>query len=178
MKAVDERSRCAELEISDEGFRFACRIPVDATLGSRLREKELRQIVGRMIRHAKPRSLVVKEHEASAMFDRSEPEARIRRLLSDVDRRVDEFRRERLHPRVVDELLGISAHERRRWIKDGRLPVSGSGSFRRGKQVIQFPLHPPDKIARLVEAPNTVAEWRERDRAGACSIDPRSSQAP
>lgn len=111
------------------------------------------------------------------MFDGSEPEANIRRLMSDLDRRVDEFQRGRLHPRVVDEVLEISSRERRRWIKDGRLPISGSGLLRRGKQDIHFPLHPPDKIARLAQDRDIIAEWRERDRAATRDIDPRSSQA-
>ncbi|WP_199084508.1 hypothetical protein [Bosea sp. ASV33] len=176
MKALDERSRCATLEECDDGYRLTSRIPRDATLGSRMRAKELRRIIGRMIRHAKPLSLVANEHEVSAVFDGSEPEANIKRLLSDLNRRVDEFRRERLHPRVVDELLEISSRERRRWIKDGRLPISGSASFRRGKQDIHFPLHPPDRIARLAQAPDIIAEWRERDRVGTRDIDLRSSQ--
>jgi hypothetical protein len=48
---------------------------------------------------------------------------------------------------VREEILGISGIERRRWNKDGRLPKSGAGSFRRGKQSISFNLHPPEKIA-------------------------------
>lgn len=163
MKAVDARKQFAELDECEDGIRLSVRVSNGATLGSRRRAKELRQIVGRIIRQAKPISLVVSEQQVSAVFDKSEPETQMRRLLDEVDQRIDEFRKERLHPRVVDELLGISASERRRWIKDGRLPVSGSGSFRRGKQVIQFPLHPADRIAHLREAPDIIAEWRERD---------------
>lgn len=99
MRALDERSRCATLEECDDGYRLTSRIPRDAALGSRLRAKELRRIVRRMIRHAKPISLVANEYEVSAVFDGSEPEANIRRLMNDLDRRVDEFRRERLHRR-------------------------------------------------------------------------------
>ena len=66
-------------------------------------------------------------------------------------------------PKIVEEVLGLSARERRRWIKDGRLATSGTGQFKKGKTIFQFYLHRVDDIARLVAHPEIIAEWRAAD---------------
>jgi hypothetical protein len=90
-----------------------------------------------------------------------------RRVVAEVDKVLDGFARGGLTPRMVEQVLGITARERLRWTKDGRLPQSGSGSFRRGPNVIHFPLHPAHKIASLAVDPSIVAAWREADRENA-----------
>jgi hypothetical protein len=76
---------------------------------------------------------------------------------------LDAFRKERLIPKVVEEALGISSCERRRWTKDSRLPKSGTGHFKKGKTVFQFYLHSPKEIAQLAATPEIIAEWRAAD---------------
>ena len=76
---------------------------------------------------------------------------------------LDAFRKERVIPKIVEEVLGISARERRRWIKDGRLATSGTGQFKKGKTIFQFYLHRVDDIARLVAHPEIIAKWRAAD---------------
>ena len=66
-------------------------------------------------------------------------------------------------PKIVEGVLGIGANERRRWIKDGRLPTSGTGKFKKGKTVFQFYLHRAEDIAWLIEHPDVIAEWRAAD---------------
>jgi hypothetical protein len=84
-------------------------------------------------------------------------------LLSEIDAALDAFRKQRLHPLVVEEILGITASERRRWTKDGRLPQSGMDSFGCGRQSIHFPLRPATKIAELARRPATIEAWRHED---------------
>lgn len=177
MDTVDFRAwtRFAVLDRCEEGIRFSLQASRDVTLGSNVRERELCRAIGRIIRRARPLTLKIDPPFVVATLSFVEAKT-IMELMSAVDLRIGRFRKERLHPRVVEGLLGITPAERRRWTKDGRLPVSGNGSFRRGRQVIQFPLHPPDKIALLTQTPETVAEWRERDRALASPSNPRSSQ--
>jgi hypothetical protein len=76
-----------------------------------------------------------------------------RRILAEVDTVLDGFAHNLLMPRMVEEVLGITARERPKWTKDGRLPKSGLGSFKRGLRTIHFPLHPAHKIAALAADP-------------------------
>ena len=45
---------------------------------------------------------------------------------------LDGLAKEGLTPRMVEEILGISAAELRRWTKDGRLPRSSADHFGEG----------------------------------------------
>lgn len=80
---------------------------------------------------------------------------------------LDAFGQEQLYPRVVEEILGITSRERRRWTKDGRLHKSGAGSFYRGRQPIHFSLHPALQIAALSKSPEIIESWRKADAKGA-----------
>jgi hypothetical protein len=83
--------------------------------------------------------------------------------ITDTDRMLDSFGNDRLIPKIVEDVLGISAKERRRWTKDGRLPKSGTGQFKKGRQVFQFYLHPAEEIAKLAANPKIIADWRKAD---------------
>jgi hypothetical protein len=60
--------------------------------------------------------------------------------------------------------LATPGHERWRWVKDGPLPKSSTGQFRKGRQVFQFYLHPAEEIAKIAENPQIVAKLRKADR--------------
>lgn len=81
----------------------------------------------------------------------------------DVDQMLEAFQNERLEPKAVEEILGITAQERRRWSKDGRLPKSGTGQFKKGQHVFQYFLHPADGIAKIARDPQIIARWRVLD---------------
>jgi hypothetical protein len=86
-----------------------------------------------------------------------------RSAIEYLDHMLDGLRKERLSPKIVEEAFGISLIERRRWIKDGRLPTSGAGHFKKGKTVFQFSLHAPEDIAKIAARPEIIAAWREVD---------------
>lgn len=99
----------------------------------------------------------------------------VRSILAAIDAEVDAFRKERLHPKAVEEILAITARERRRWTKDGRLPTSGHTSFRRGQNFVYLLLYPPDAIASLSEHPDRIEAWRQADQAdGMPDNDPKA----
>jgi hypothetical protein len=64
---------------------------------------------------------------------------------------------------MVEEALGITSVERKRWTKDGRLTKSGTDSFRKGRVIFQIYLHPPKEIALLMANPSIIAGWRQAD---------------
>jgi hypothetical protein len=61
---------------------------------------------------------------------------------------------------MVEEILSITSDERRRWTKDGRLPSSGTTSFKRGKNRVSLPLYSPEAIAALAQGQNLLQSWR------------------
>lgn len=83
--------------------------------------------------------------------------------IQHLDDMLDGFRKERLIPKIVEEALGISSVERRKWIKDGRLPTSGAGHFLKGKTRFQFSMHAPEDIAPIAANPKIISSWRRQD---------------
>lgn len=62
-------------------------------------------------------------------------------ILDAIDRasqKLDEFGEEKLTAKTVERLLNITAVERRRWSKDGRLPNSGTDFFQAGRTLVQI----------------------------------------
>ncbi len=74
------------------------------------------------------------------------------------------FQTEPLYPRVVEEVLGISARERLRWTKDRRLAATEGSEFRRGRRVFRVPRYPVAEIAALAANPALLAGWRAEDQ--------------
>ena len=87
----------------------------------------------------------------------------LRHLVEKLEVQIQEVLQEPLVPSDVEQLLGISARERIRWGKDGRLAKSGVGSIRKGDQVIYYAKHPAGAVAMLMARPEIIAEWRDRD---------------
>jgi len=130
------------------------------TLHSQTREQELRRRLQRKLRSWRPATKSITGKIVAAAFDDSE---QARAAIEDIERMLDDFVKERLSPKMVEEILGITSVERLRWTKDGRLPKSGTGSFRKGRHVFQFYLHPPAEIAKLAADPTIISRWREAD---------------
>jgi hypothetical protein len=130
------------------------------TLHSRTREQELRRRLQRKLRSWRPVTKSTNGKIVTATFD--DP-AQAQAAIKDIERMLDDFGKERLSPKMVEEILGITSVERLRWTKDGRLPKSGTGSFRKGRHVFQFYLHPPAEIAELAAHPAVISRWREAD---------------
>lgn len=132
------------------------------TIGSKSREKELRRRFKARLKRWSPQKITDAGAIITAYWDTADIE-QARSAIEHVDHMLGAFRKERLIPKIVEEILGISARERRRWIKDGRLSTSGTGHFKKGKTVFQFYLHRPEDIAKLGANPKIIAEWREAD---------------
>ncbi len=63
----------------------------------------------------------------------------------------------------VERILGISAAERLRWSKDGRLPRSGAAFIRPSRALVSLSTYAPATIEALLAAPEVIAGWRARD---------------
>ncbi|MGR9363665.1 hypothetical protein ACU8OO_35000 (plasmid) [Rhizobium leguminosarum] len=69
-------------------------------------------------------------------------------------------------PREIQDILGISAGERRRWLKDGRLQSAGTRTVRLSGRARQITFHvfDPRVVEDLLDR-GAVDEWREEDIA-------------
>lgn len=96
----------------------------------------------------------------------------LRRIAREIRTRLTDILQAPLPPRAVDAALGITAQERLRWYKDGRLPICGRGRVGQGAHVVYHPLFPIDKIACILAAPQLIDSWRAAD-ASASGPNPR-----
>lgn len=139
-------------------------VPLDLALGSRLRAGELRNRLMRLLKRQGADGIRVEiascETRIAAVLagDGADLTARIAELVA-------AFRTDPLYPRVVEEVLGISARERLRWTKDRRLGAIEGSEFRRGRRAFRVPRYPVDEIAALATSPAIVARWRAEDQA-------------
>lgn len=69
-------------------------------------------------------------------------------------------------PREIQDILAISATERHRWLKDGRLPSAGTRTVRLSGRARQITFHvfDPRVVEDLLDRA-VVDEWREEDIA-------------
>jgi len=78
-------------------------------------------------------------------------------------------------PREIEDILGITSTERRRWLEDGRLPSAGVRTVKlRGRGTITFHVFDPAFVANALQN-ELVVEWRELDAAAAAERRVKSS---
>lgn len=69
-------------------------------------------------------------------------------------------------PREIQDILGISAGERHRWLKDGRLPCAGTRTVRLSGRARQITFHVFDpRVVEDILDRGIIDEWREEDIA-------------
>jgi len=139
------------------GISIADDFPSALTLHSPTLEKELRRRMQRKLRRWRPAAKAADGRAVTATFEDAE---QAEAAIEDIERMLDRFVGERLSPKMVEEILAITPVERSRWTKDGRLPRSGTGSFRKGRHIFQFYLHPAAEIAKLAADPTIISRWR------------------
>jgi hypothetical protein len=78
-------------------------------------------------------------------------------------------------PREIEDILGISSTERRRWLEDGRLPSAGTRTVKlRGRGTIAFHVFDPQFVEDALNR-DLVVEWREQDAEAAAERRQRSA---
>lgn len=88
----------------------------------------------------------------------------LRQLCDELDQKLNRLQEEPLTGKMVDEILSISAMERRRWTKDGRLASAGHTLFGNGGKRVQLFAYAPATIMELARASHHVDAWRGADR--------------
>jgi hypothetical protein len=164
--SVDEMPRLwsRHLNVAIEGgvVTISYKPSPELTLGSALRSRDILNRVGAKLKGVRPRAYCSDGEQITFEFDIDET-CKLETVIAKIDLMLDRCANERLTPRMVEEILGITSAERRRWTKDGRLPKSGMASYRRGPQSFYLSLHPPKKIGQLANNPDLIAQWRKED---------------
>jgi hypothetical protein len=93
-------------------------------------------------------------------------EAEILQLCDVVEQRLEQLRQQPLTARMVEEILSITAAERRRWTKDRRLPNAGHAFFSQGKKQVGLFVYPPELIRDIAAHPELISTWRQADEGG------------
>ena len=92
-------------------------------------------------------------------------------LFQALDQRLEAIANRPLSARQAQTLLGITARERLRWTKDGRLPRHGTDFIKRG-QIISLATYAVEEIENLFRHPETVRRWRSETRSPQCGPQP------
>jgi hypothetical protein len=138
-------------------------LPSAARLGSSLRSKGIYLEIRSRLPVALRKSLAVRAGELTlrmpkgAAHEFSAASATISTALKNVESLP-------VLPREAEDILGISATERHRWLKDGRLPSAGTRtvSLRGRARKITFHVFDPRMVQELLER-DVIDAWRELD---------------
>lgn len=156
------QSRFLDVERHGDALHLSLRRGFDQSLGLRLRRRETQRRSKLCL--ARLGSVVWMPHESTFVLARCSPSTvEFAIVLNDLDDRLTTIAKRPLTAGEVEEVLGISARERSRWTKDGRLPHSGTQIIQRGQR-IALSTYAPHEIARLMKEPETIRAWREADR--------------
>lgn len=76
---------------------------------------------------------------------------------------LDGIERRPVIPREIEDILGITTTERRRWLADGRLPSAGTRTLKlRGRGTITFHIFDPKMVQEILDQ-DMLHVWREED---------------
>ena len=146
---------------SDDLVR-AWTLPSVARLGSSVRSKGLFMQVRAQLPRQLQKALTVKAGELSlrmphdAADDFATASVIVEKALVGIETRA-------VIPREIEDILGISTTERRRWLADGRLPSLGTRTMKlRGRGTITFHVFDPRVVEDILDG-NQVDAWREED---------------
>ncbi|MBX5010583.1 hypothetical protein [Rhizobium lentis] len=140
-------------------------LPVEATLGSAVRVKGILQEIRSRLPPAVKKSLDMQSGELTLVMPETSKTV-FRATASIVSEALRDISDLPVIPREVEDILGIKASERKRWLEDGRLPSAGTRTVRlQGRaRRITFHIFDPRVVEDLLDR-GVVEEWREEDAA-------------
>ncbi|KRB55394.1 hypothetical protein ASE04_06375 [Rhizobium sp. Root708] len=140
-------------------------LPVEATLGSTVRVKGILQEVRSRLPSVVKKSLDM-QSGALILIMPENAKTVFRATSSVVSKALEDIADLPVIPREIEDILTITASERKRWLEDGRLPSAGIRTVRlRGRaRQITFHVFDPRVVEDLLDR-GAVDEWREDDAA-------------
>lgn len=140
-------------------------LPVTVTLGSAIRVKGILQEIRSRLPSAVRKSLDMQASALTLIMPETSKTA-FRAISTAVSTALTDIANLPIIPREIEDILTITASERKRWVDDGRLPSAGTRTVRLQGRARKITFHVFD--ARVVEDlldRAAVDEWREEDVA-------------
>ncbi|MBD9496379.1 hypothetical protein [Ensifer sp. ENS01] len=140
-------------------------LPVVATLGSGVRLKGILQEIRSRLPSTIRKSLDMQAGGLILVMPETSKTV-FRATASAVSSALDGIANLPIIPREIEDILTITASERKRWLADGRLPSAGTRTVRlQGRaRKITFHIFDPRVVEDLLDR-GAVDEWREEDIA-------------
>ncbi len=140
-------------------------LPVALTLGSAVRVKGILQEIRSRLPATVRKSLDMQASSLTLIMPENSKIA-FRATSSAVSRALGDIADLPIIPREIEDILTITASERKRWLEDGRLPSAGTRTVRlQGRaRRITFHVFDPRIVEDLLDRA-IVDEWREEDAA-------------
>jgi hypothetical protein len=151
-------------------------LPYAARLGSSVRSQGLFMQVRTQLPKARQKALSVKAGELALQMAKGE-EAAFAASAAIIDKALAGIESRPVIPREIEDILGITSTERRRWLEDGRLPSAGTRTVKlRGRGTITFHVFDPAFVEDALNR-DLVVEWREQDAEAAAERRRRAAWA-
>ena len=140
-------------------------LPVAATLGSAVRVKGILQEIRSRLPTAVRKSLDMQTGALTLTMPET-ARAAFRATASVISEALADISNLPIIPREIEDILTITASERKRWLEDGRLPSAGTRTVRlQGRaRKITFHVFDPRVVEDLLDRA-AVDEWREEEAA-------------
>jgi hypothetical protein len=148
--------------VEDQTFAIRFVPPTELTIGHHRRAKHALRLVRSALAKIPNCEIEIAEKTLTAKAS----DARKPGLLNAMEiarRHLELFSAEKITAKAAEEILGITALERQRWTKDGRLPKSGTEFFRRGSSQIQIPTYSRETLVTLYQNLDLLSGWRSAD---------------
>ncbi|ACE92275.1 hypothetical conserved protein [Rhizobium etli CIAT 652] len=138
-------------------------LPVEATLGSAVRIKGILQEIRSRLPTSVRKSLDMQSGGLILVMPETAKTA-FRATISTVSIALGDMAKLPVIPREIEDILAITASERKRWLEDGRLLSAGTRTVRlQGRaRRITFHVFDPRVVEDLLDR-GAVDEWREED---------------
>lgn len=153
------KSRHLQLSVEGQSALVTFLPSIKLTSGSAQRARQAIARVRSALHHIGPYEFEILDGGIAARFPIIDP-LRLEKAATVIDERLDVLQREKLTGKMVEEILGITSQERRRWTKEGRLPTSGRTFIKRGKNRVSLPLYSPEDIVPLAQSADLLGDWR------------------
>ncbi|MBO1026679.1 hypothetical protein [Brucella pseudogrignonensis] len=139
-------------------------LPVEATLGSAVRAKGILQHIRARLPLSQRKSVELEAGTLCFCMPVT-PDSLSTAAIQTIQQSLDDIRSLPIIPREIEDILSISASERHRWLKDGRLVSAGLRTVKlRGRaKKISFHVYEPRFVEDILDqgAPDL---WRVQDR--------------